>query len=166
MSARVKHVKRAQKEYTCGKCRNTIAKSDPYRWAKPGFRSKTKLVRCMTPACVFRPSELDTSKMSDAYAAIEGAEDDLGGCETIEDAKGVFEACAEGLRGVAGEYQEASDQWADGQGHEEWQERADMLEEAAQTLDDWADQYDEDEPPLPEDVRAEANDCLMQLELP
>lgn len=166
MAARVKHVTRSQKDNVCGRCRKAIPKGSPYRWSKPGFRSRTKLVRCMDVNCYFRQSELTTGKMSDVYVCIETAQDDLVGCQTIGDVNTVFEQCAEGLRDVAGEYQEASDQWAGGNGHEEWQNSADLLEEAASTLEEWYTQYDEDDKMEPELVRSEAEECLSQLELP
>jgi len=66
--ARVHRVEKCRKTPgKCGKCGNKIKKGQPYTWTKP--RYGTKKVRCKT--CPFRRSDLTTSKMSEAYAALD-----------------------------------------------------------------------------------------------
>lgn len=151
---------RAGKDYECGRCHNPIKKGDTYRWAKPGFRARVKKIRCMEPTCRFRRSELTTSNMGAAYAAQETAEDTIADATNLEDIKAAMSDVAEGFREVSEQYQEASDNWAGGQGHDEWQEWADQLEEAAGTCEDWEPEEDvsHDEDVVAEDGAEEIDD--------
>ena len=69
--ARVHHktagTRKGGKTWNCGKCGRVIPKGETYLSAAPGWRGPT-LVRCTEHP--FRPSELTTSNMSVAYAAL------------------------------------------------------------------------------------------------
>lgn len=145
--ARVTHVTRARSAYTCEKCGDAIPKGSPYQHATPGFRGRKK-IRCTKPSCNFRTSDLCTSNMQGAYLAQEGFEDEIGNCASVEDVKAALEAYAEGLRETASLYEEASSNWAGGQSsNEEWDEKAEMLNGAADELEDfdWEPEADEDD---------------------
>lgn len=147
------YTQRTRKQRTCGRCGDTIHIGEVYRSAAPGFRGNT-LIRCMKPGCSFRQSELTTSNLSEAYAAQEDAEGEL---ETIvpedvapEDLEGeiqpILDACAERIREVASQYREASESWAGGnQPNEEWEEKADELESAADEIEQFdVEEFDPD----------------------
>lgn len=131
--ARVKTVTRSMKPYTCGKCGVELPKGSEYRWYKVGFRSRTRRIRCMSAQCTPRNSELDDSKMSGVWAALETAEDNIVAASSIDDLKEALESAAEEIRDVATEYSDAAD--AMGDAGYEMQEKADALEEAASELE-------------------------------
>lgn len=136
--AKVTTVKAARKpQGNCGRCGVEIGKGDAYIHASPGFRGP-KLIRCTKHECRFRQSDLCTSKLAAIYAAQESAEDNLAELSADDATKGTFEEILEEVAAAAeevgAEYQEASDAWADGQGHEEWQEWASECESYANTL--------------------------------
>jgi hypothetical protein len=133
--ARVTTVPKCRKPQTCGKCGEVIPVGDGYRHATPGFRGRRK-VRCMKPGCMFRQSDLTTSNMSGAYAAIEGLEDEIPLVESLDDMTAAMATAAEGLREVAEMYDEASQAWGDN-GHEEWDEKRDTLNDAADELENF-----------------------------
>ena len=142
--ARTKTTK-AAKEYSCEKCREPILKGESYISYKVGFRSRFVHRRHDLPGCRPRSSELESSMLSGAYAAIESAEDALsaGGFESPEDIASVMEEAAEGLREVAQQYSDAADSM--GGAGEEMQERAEMIEAAADSFeeDDFTDYHTE-----------------------
>lgn len=132
---RINQVQSARKEQTCGKCRNKIKRGDPYRWAKS--RYGPKMVRCTNPACGFRPTDLSSSKTAQIEEAIEDAQESIATADNLDDIKQYLQDVADIAREVGGEYREASDQWAQGQGHEEWTEKADACESFADDLESW-----------------------------
>ncbi len=132
--ARVTTVQKSMKELTCGRCRTVLPKGSAYRWAKPGFRSRTRLIRCMASACSFWSSELTTSKLAEVYAAQEDALEAIDGAETIEDLEGILTDAAERAQAVAEEYREAAE--AMGEAGYEMEERADEIDGWADTLTD------------------------------
>lgn len=151
--ARVHVVEKNTKEQKCGRCQAVIPKGAGYRHATPGFRGH-KIVRCMDPACAFRPSDLTTGKMSEVYSAQENAQDMVEGWDG-EDAQEVTDAlneCAESIRSVAQEYADAAD--AMGGAGEEMQSKADELESWADEIDSAADNWDD----KPEDDEDEDED--------
>jgi hypothetical protein len=142
--ARVTTVPKCRKPQTCGKCGDTIPVGDGYRHATPGFRGR-RLVRCMKADCRFRTSDLTTSNMQGAYAAQEGCEDDIALATCLDDVEQALSAYADGLREVASLYEDASSNWGDN-GNEEWDQKRDDLEAAADELDgfDWNPGDDDD----------------------
>ena len=107
--ARVTRVQKAAKaQGDCGRCGKPIEKGDPYQHASPGWRGP-KLVRCLN--CSFRGSELTGSKLSEAYAAIEDAGDEITDESTQEDCEASLQNAADRIREVAEEYRASSDEW-------------------------------------------------------
>jgi hypothetical protein len=166
---RVNTVKKARKDQgTCPACGKEIKAGDSYKWAKGRFTAKK--VRCAS--CNFRQSDLTSSdKLSQVYAAQEGAEDAMaewsGSPDADDDgseAKSIMETLAEAIREVAQEYQESADSI-----HENFSESstADECEEKAQELEQWADEceqvaeeaeFDEDDIDFDEDD-VDVEDC-------
>lgn len=147
--ARVKYTKRAQRSPgQCEKCRETIAKGDPYRYYFLGFRSKHKRVRCMKPTCSPRTSELESSNRAEAYAAIETAQDSLQAMRDepgeVSDVETVVQEAAEAINDVAQQYREADESFGGG-GATQSGEIADQLEEAASELESFGSSV-QDEP--------------------
>lgn len=152
---------------TCGRCGTAIMPGDVYKSTSPGFR-QPPIYRCSDPACSFRQSELTQSKMSSAYAAIEDAHEQLRGFD-VGDAdpntpdaffddhmQPILDDVASQIRDVAEEYREASDQWAGGQGHEEWTDRADTLEAAADEAESYEPSGNFDPETLDDDADVDA----------
>jgi acyl-CoA reductase-like NAD-dependent aldehyde dehydrogenase len=137
---------KTRSERTCGRCRRTIQKGEEYLSCAPGFRSRPQ-IRCTS--CGFRMSEMTTSKMSEAYAAQEDAEDAVNALEYKQPGEGeevdlasefqpILEECGQRIRDVAEEYREASSNWAGGERtNDEWEERADELDAAADEVEQW-----------------------------
>lgn len=145
--AKVVEVKHARSEYRCEKDGTTIAKGDPYRWYVVGFRSKYRHIRCMKPACAPRPSERESSNLSEVYAAQESAADELGNLSTsiespdqgeplVEEIKSILQTAADSIREVADGYREADENFGGG-GNTEMGEWADTLEEGIDALEGW-----------------------------
>lgn len=131
---RVKTVKRAQKDQgTCSKCGDALPAGSPYRYWKPMFRSRFKMRRCMKPTCSPRMSELESSAISEIYAAMENAEDVASQFETgegVEETQELTDAITEvqeAIDAVAGGYREADEAFG-GSGATQHAERADELE--------------------------------------
>jgi DNA-directed RNA polymerase subunit RPC12/RpoP len=124
--------------FKCSGCGTEILPGMAYKWAQPGFRSHSRVVKCS--ACSFRRSELTTSLMAEVYAAIEEAEDNIAGF-TWEDGTDALDQELSNVRdardSVVEQYTAAAEPFG-GQG--ENQERADELE-------DWDLDISFDEPP-------------------
>lgn len=152
--AQVKHVRRAQKDQgKCSGCGKELPAGSEYRYYKPGFRGRMKIRMCMSDACTPRRSQLESSKLSEAYAAIENAEDRLratgngeGYVLTVESIQEIIDECASEIRNISEEYEQSI-------------EAAPMLEdtvrEKIELLDQFADELEslslEDEPEKPEE---------------
>lgn len=139
-----KFAARQGKTLNCGKCGENIQKGDSYRWYKVGFRSRYKHIRCYRVGCTPRPSELESSLTSGAYAAIEMAEDTLmalDGQAPDDDATAINEAvqgAAEGFQEVADQYREASDAMGGDYGAgASLAEKAQEIEDAGSELESW-----------------------------
>lgn len=132
--ARVTTVQKSMKDLVCGRCGGAIPRGSAYRWAKPGFRSRTRLVRCPGAGCSFRTSELTTSKLSEVYAAQEDALIEVDGAESVDDLESILTDAADRARDVAQEYRDAAE--AMGEAGTEMEERADQIEEWADSLGD------------------------------
>lgn len=171
--ARINRVKKARKaQGPCGKCKVLIQPGDPYRWTKNRYGPKR--VRCMSPGCSFRPSELVSSdKLARIYEAQEMIEDlslywidpdDLEGM--LEDIKGLVEQAYEQAREVGEEYNESLENMPEGlqQGDvgQEIEEKAQACEEYAQELESIVDASDT---PEDEDGLHEIIAQLQQVEL-
>lgn len=106
--AQVKTVKRANKDQgTCGHCGVPLPPGSAYRYWKPGFHGRTKYRRCMKPECAPKRSELESSKLVDAYQAIEAAEEEIEKATTVEDVKDGISDCAGAIETLIGEYEDS-----------------------------------------------------------
>lgn len=152
---RVHHVNKARKSPgSCGGCRKTIAKGEPYKHVK-AYRGP-KRIRCAE--CQFRPSDLTSSeKISRALGAQEDTQDRIrewrdGGSDDLEELRVILQEGAQEIRDVGEEYREASeavrDSFPESPHADEMEEKADMLEE-------WADRIQE---PDLEEYDAEQHD--------
>lgn len=141
--ARVHKVQKSAKEHTCGKG-HVIPKGEPYQWAKPGFRTRRPLIRCMRHP--FRDSDLATGLNQEPLAAREELEDTLDGLE-----KGDYDS----LREAVESFQSALDDYvaAREEGLEAWENGNSALEElrdnAQAARDDFepdVDEFSDEEP--------------------
>lgn len=155
--ARVTTVTKSMKDLVCGRCGEALPKGGAYRWAKPGFRTRTRLIRCTKPECSFRQSELTTSKLSEVYAAQEDALDEIEAAEDVEGLESALTDAADRAREVAQEYRDAAEAMGDA-GAE--------MEERADELDSWADELEAvqfDDPPPEEEGDLEDPAELAEL---
>ena len=143
MSVARVYTQKSRKARVCEKDRTVIKPGDTYRSFWVGFRSRYAHIRCMNSTCTPRTSELESSKLSAAYAAIEAAEDSLAALEAgdpEDDASSIDSAvneAADEIRTVADEYREA-DQYFGGGGMTDSSERADELENTAYELESFS----------------------------
>lgn len=133
--ARVKQTK-AAKDYVCEKCDEPIKKGDQYLSYKVGFRSR--YVHRRHVGCRPRPSELESSMLAEAYAAIEGAEDAIGDAESVEDVVEAVHSAAEGFDSVAQQYEDAYEQVP----NYDLEERANQLRDAQGEIESWEPEHD------------------------
>ncbi len=151
--SRVKTVGNNRKKLVCGHCRETIPKGAGYRWTKPRYGSRK--VRCLNSACAFRASDLSGSKTAIVHDAIDDARDQIITAESQDDIQGILQSVADTAREVGQEYQDASDAWAGGNGHPDFQEKADQCESFADELDGWSFSGEDDEEAVRQSVRDE-----------
>jgi hypothetical protein len=129
----------------CSKCRRNIEKGERYRWFKPGFRSRYKVIICTT--CPVKPSETMTSKMRGVVEAGETANEALDALEGFEisDIESILTDASDTFEQVADEYREAAEASPTGMIFgEDYNDRADEIADAASTLEQWS--ADEEEP--------------------
>lgn len=145
--ARIYTTKKVQKNWTCGKCGAAIVKGQDGRISfAVGFRGREQ-TRCTRPECRPTRSELESSAVSTVYAAQDDI--DYSTLHTLDDLTEARDAVAAAAREVAEEY-EANEMYDI---NEMLQERAEMLNSAADELEGWEpedeepseDDYDEDE---------------------
>lgn len=149
--SRVKTIHNNRKELICGNCRQPIPKGAGYRWTKPRYGSRK--VRCLKPACTFKPSDLSSSKSALVHDAISDARDALLTAESHDDIQSILQSVADTAREVGQEYQDASDAWAGGNGHPDFQEKADQCESYADELESWSFSGETDEEAVRQAVR-------------
>lgn len=140
---RINTIEKSRKVQVCGRCRRGIPVGDGYRWIKPRYGSKQ--IRCMKPECAFKPTDLSSSKVARIEEAIDDARTEIENAKSHDEIQGALQAVADVAREVAEEYQEASDNWAGGNGNEEFQEKADSCESFASDLDGWSFSGEDDE---------------------
>lgn len=136
--AKVNQIGRVRKAATCEKCGDAINVGDGAVKFAVGFRGRTR-VRCTKSECFPKPSERESSMVSSVYAAQEEA--DIDGAGSLEELEQVRDDVANATREVAGEY-EASEMF---EKNYDLQERADMLNNAADELENWTPDQDEPE---------------------
>lgn len=98
---------KAGKAIKCGRCQAAILPGEQYFFFSVGFRG-SKQYRC--PKHHPKPSELCGSKMSGAYAANEGIENELNSTTaTIGSIASTLESAAGEIESVRDEYQDSYD---------------------------------------------------------
>lgn len=136
-------------ERKCGRCGIKIEAGDTYfSWS---FRYGGTHYRCKDHRP--RQSELTQSKMSEVYAAVEAAEDELPTTGDVADIRSIIEALAETVESVASEYRDAAEPFG---GAGENAERADEL-------DGWVDELQSfypDDPDEENDTDDEIQDAI------
>lgn len=132
---RINVVEKSAKEHVCQRCKEVVPKGSGYRWIKPRYGSKR--VHCLKPKCAFRPTDLSSSKGAVLEEAIDEARKDIELAADYEAIKDAMQSAADAARDIAQEYQDASDNWACGNGNEEFQEKADACESFADDIESW-----------------------------
>lgn len=133
MPARVKTVQKSRKAGKCSACGDPLPIGSAYRYFKPGFRTRLKVIRCMKPECTPKASELTTSRMSEAYAAQEDAHAAIESAETVDDLTSALEDAAGRASDLKDEYDQAIE--AAPMLEEQVQPQVDALEAWAETLE-------------------------------
>lgn len=141
--ARVNIVPKSRKPVTCSRCSTTIPVGSSYRWIKPRYGSKR--IRCMGHACRFRPTDFSSAKVAAIHETIEDAETSIAAATCLDDIQVALSDVASVAEDVAQEYQDASNNWAGGNGNEEFQEKADACSEFASELEGWSPSGEDDE---------------------
>lgn len=155
MPAQVKTVKRANKDQgSCSNCGDPLPAGSAYRYYRPGFRSRVKVRVCMKPECTPRQSQLDTSRMSDAWAAIEDAQQRIEEVTTVEEAQSVVDDCAAAIRSVADEYEESVSNAP--MLEDSLREKIEALEQFADNLESLSLDEEPEEPTEPEEPQRES----------
>lgn len=132
--SRVNVVQKSLKPVKCSRCGNTVPKGSSYRHTKQRYGGKQ--IHCMEQACRFRPSDLSSAKTALIEDAIEDAEIAIAEAGSYEEIKAALEECGSVASDVAGEYQDASGNWAGGQ-NEQFDEKADACDSFADELEGW-----------------------------
>lgn len=150
---RVNVVPKSRNPVTCSHCNTIIPAGSSCRWIKPRYGPKR--IRCMEHACRFRPTDLSSAKVAVIHEAIEDAEDAIGTASCLDDIQAALSEVADAARDVASEYQDASDNWAGGNGNEEFQEKANTCESFADELESWEPSGESDEELIREEAAQE-----------
>lgn len=121
----------------CSKCGDEILPGQRYRFWKPFFRSRTKIVRCMKPECTPKMSERESSAMASVMVAAENAQAYILGWEnsnstTTGDLESALDEVGEAIDDVVSQYRDAADNFG-GSGPNA--EKADELEDLRSQLD-------------------------------
>lgn len=137
--ARVYVTAKVRKDWTCGKCGAAIRKGiDGRRSFAVGFRGREQ-TRCMKPECTPTRGELESSAVAPVYDAIDGAS--FEGIDSVEDAKDILGEVRDAISEVVDEY-ESNEMF---EINEQLQERVEILQAAADELDGW--EFDGDQDP-------------------
>lgn len=136
-------VSKSRKPHVCGACRAEIPIGESYRKTKPRYGAEK--IRCMRPACDFKPTDLSSSKAARIEEAVNEARKAIYSTGAHDEIQAVLQEVADVAREVADEYQEASDSWAGGNGNEEFQEKADACGSFADDLEGWSYSGETDE---------------------
>jgi len=139
--AKVHRAAKARKVWTCGKCRATINVGEPVLSFSVGFRGREQR-RCDKRECYPTRSERESSMIASVYDAID--ETDWSSYDNLEDLQGALGDIAAAMREVASEY-ENSEMF---EKNPDLQERAEVLNSAADDLENW---QPNDDPPREED---------------
>lgn len=143
--ARIHRVQKSNKVHQCSKG-HEIPKGEPYTWAKPGFRRRTPLIRCIQHP--FRPSELMTGAASAPTAAVEAFDDAcLQGFEDMDALEAAWDELRDAVQEYADERQQALDAWE--HGNSQLEEYLETANAALQEIEGHTfESFDEGEPEL------------------
>ncbi len=131
------------REKKCSSCGKVIEKGEKYLWAKPGFRRRIPVIRCLKHP--FRESDLITGNRAEIVRAKEDAIDAIEAAWTIEE----IESAMRDFESAADDYvllrEEALDAWPNGNSQlEEYVYQAEAIQSE---VSGWAPDYsDSDEP--------------------
>lgn len=128
--AKVHRAAKARKKWTCGKCGVEVQVGEPVLSFSVGYRGREQR-RCDKRECYPTRSERESSMVAPVYDAID--ETDWTSIDNLEDLQGALNDIADTMREVAGEY-ENSEMF---EKNEDLQERASLLNDAADTLESW-----------------------------
>lgn len=160
--SRVKTIHNNRKELVCDHCHEKIFKGAGYRWTKPRYGSRK--VRCLKPACAFKSSDLSSAKSAFIHDAIDTARDEIQNAQSHDDVQSALQSVAYVAREIGQEYQDASDQWAGGSGHPEFQEKADICESFADKLESWSFSGETDEETIKAAVKEDEPEDAFEAE--
>ncbi len=173
----VKVARKAPGECARAGCIKQIQKGDSYYWVKGRFGPKRVFCAVHPPRASERTS---SDKLSQLYAAQEGAEEDIAKASSHEDITEILGSVAAEAEDVAQQYNESADNVDEhfpgssqvdeirenAEACETWQQ---ALDNAAQQIDDLDPDEDEDEETRAEGMLEAANDlattALGELEL-
>lgn len=147
--ARIYHVTKSRKAWTCGKCKTELPVGSPVLTFAVGFRGHDQR-RCTQPGCYPLPSERESSAVASVYDAQERV--DLSPCTSLDDLENAVQYVVEACNEVAEEY-ENSEMF---DVNEDLQERADTLHSAADELESWSSSLEEE--PTEDDDTEEGGD--------
>lgn len=128
---------KAQKEYKCSSCGDTIHKGEMYRKAKP-FR-RPPIVRCMKPGCEITQSQLTSSESMAAYYAL--TEGSIIVAENYESPEAIcddLETFADQITEAADVFGEVAERIEEGFQHETTQ--SEEIRGQGEEVESWADQ--------------------------
>lgn len=174
--AKVHRAAKARKVWTCGKCGTTINVGEPVLSYSVGFRGREQR-RCDKASCYPTRAERESSQVASVYDVVDNL--DWMGATSMEDLTDLIEQAAESMREVAQEY-EQSEMY---EKNPDLQERAEMLNAGADSLDGWEPNATEPTTDDPEtwdeyasfeaaheawfdDARNEAQQTVDEVELP
>lgn len=165
--ARAHHVKSSRIEHTCH-AGHVIPAGEPYSWAAPGFRASRYGKKFACKAHPFKPSQLTTSRVSEALAAQEAFDDALNSIDqdaegALDELRSAVEDFASELRTYADDRRASADAWEHGNYQlEEYADTAEAAADEAESFDveDWGGDvealaWDEANDPEPEVIEGD-----------
>lgn len=134
--ARVYTIPKVRKEWKCGKCGDLIPKGGTRVAFAVGFRGRQQ-TRCTKVSCAPSRGERESSAVAAVYEAQDNV--DLSSIDNTDDFKAARDEVSEATREVASEYE--SNEMYDI--NVDLQDRAEQLNSAADTLDEWEPENEE-----------------------
>jgi hypothetical protein len=156
--ARIHHVTKSAKEHICSFNGHTIPKGEPYTWAKPGFRTRRALNRCLQHP--FRESDLIQGQRQAIVLARETATDAITDAVDVDEVQTAMQDFASEAEDYLNTRQEALDAWENGNSQlEEFVYQAEAILDEVNSWD--CDEFDEpDEADV--DLAAEGYDSFEE----
>ncbi len=135
--AKLQVTEKSRKAWKCGRCGDEVPVGSRVIRFTVGFRGRPQ-ERCSKTECFPKPSERESSAVASAYAAQE--EFTLNGCTSIDEIVTNVEMVAEAFREVASDYEES----AMFDRNEDLHSRAQVLNDAAEEVENWMDSLGEE----------------------